>query len=60
MEKPENREKYLKNFEVFSKKVKVTEEMKKKLREHKLVYFREQMEIVEVCYVCYIHVIYVF
>jgi ABC-type Zn uptake system ZnuABC Zn-binding protein ZnuA len=49
MEKPENREKYLKNFEEFSKKVKLTEELKKKLREHKLVYFREQMEIVEVC-----------
>jgi ABC-type Zn uptake system ZnuABC Zn-binding protein ZnuA len=30
MEKPENREKYLKNFEEFSKKVKVTEEFKKK------------------------------
>ncbi len=49
MEKPENREKYLKNFEEFSKKVKVTEEFKKKLREHDLDYFRKQMEIVEVC-----------
>jgi hypothetical protein len=51
MEKPENREKYRKNFVKFFKKVKYTEELKKKLREHELVYFREQMEIVEVCHI---------
>jgi hypothetical protein len=46
MEKKDNRDQYLKNFQTFCQNVKYDEDFKKKLREHN--FFSDYMPIVEV------------